>query len=100
MALWWSILSKMNKEFQKDKKIDESDMVMKVMQKAVEPAYNYYGIEAEKVSGKAFTLTGLLLFYVALYHVVGICDFLYVRRHWSEHEEGESEKRSLRGKKK
>jgi hypothetical protein len=65
MALWWSVLSKMNKEFQKDKKIDNSDMVMKVMQKAVEPAYNYYGIEAEKVSGKAFTLTGLLLFYVA-----------------------------------
>ena len=65
MALWWSVLSKMNKEFQKDKKINESDMVTKVMQKAVEPAYNYYGIEAEKVSGKAFTLTGLLVFYVA-----------------------------------
>jgi len=64
MALWWSVLSKMNKEFQKDKKIDDSDMVMKVMQKAVEPAYNYYGIEAEKVSGKAFTLTALLLFYI------------------------------------
>lgn len=64
MALWWSVLSKMNKEFQKDKKIDDSDMVMKVMQKAVEPAYNYYGIEAEKVSGKAFTLTGLLVFYI------------------------------------
>ena len=64
MALWWSVLSKMNKEFQKDKKVNESDMVMKVMQRAVEPAYNYYGIEAEKVSGKAFTLTGLLLFYI------------------------------------
>jgi len=65
MATWWSILSKMNKEFQKDKKVNDSEMVMKVTQKGVEPAYNYYGIEAEKVSGKAFTLTGLLLFYVA-----------------------------------
>jgi hypothetical protein len=64
MTLWWSVLSKMNKEFQKDKKVSESDMVMKVMQKAVEPAYNYYGIEAEGVTGKAFTLTGLLVFYV------------------------------------
>jgi hypothetical protein len=64
MALWWSMLSKMNKEFQKEKKISESDMVTKVMQKGVEPAYNYYGIEAEKVSGKAFTMIGLLVFYV------------------------------------
>ena len=64
MALWWSVLSKMNREFQKDKKVNESDMVMKVMQKAIEPAYNYYGIEAERISGKAFTLTGLLIFYV------------------------------------
>jgi hypothetical protein len=64
MMLWWTVLSKMNKEFQKDKKLSESDMVVKVMQKAVEPAYNYYGIEAEKVSGKAFTLIGLLVFYV------------------------------------
>jgi hypothetical protein len=64
MALWWSMLSKMNKEFQKEKKVTESDMVMKVMQKAVEPAYNYYGVQPEKVSGKAFTVIGLLVFYV------------------------------------
>jgi hypothetical protein len=64
MALWWSILSKMNKEFQKDKKVNNSDMVMRVMQRAVEPAYNFFGIEAERVSGKAFTMTGLLLFYI------------------------------------
>jgi hypothetical protein len=64
MALWWSILSKSNKELQKDKKINESGMVTAVMQKAVEPAYNYYGIEAESVTGKLFTMTGLLIFYV------------------------------------
>jgi hypothetical protein len=64
MALWWSMLSKMNKELQKEKKLTESDMVMKVMQKAVEPAYNYYGVQAEKVSSKAFTVIGLLVFYV------------------------------------
>jgi len=64
MALWWSVLNKMNKEFQKNKKLNESDMVMRVMQRAIEPAFNFYGIEAERVSGKAFTLTGLLVFYV------------------------------------
>lgn len=64
MALWWSMLSKMNKEFQKEKKLSESEMVMKVMQRAIEPAYNYYGVQPEKVSGKAFTVIGLLVFYV------------------------------------
>lgn len=64
MALWWSMLTKMNKEFQKEKKLTESEMVMKVLQRAIEPAYNYYGVQPEKVSGKAFTVIGLLVFYV------------------------------------
>ncbi len=64
MALWWSMLTKMNKEFQKEKKLTESEMVMKVMQRAIEPAYNYYGVQPEKVSSKAFTVIGLLVFYV------------------------------------
>jgi hypothetical protein len=64
MTLWWSVLSKMNKEFQKEKKVNESNMVTRVIQRAVEPAFNFYGIEAERVSSKAFTLTGLLVFYV------------------------------------
>ncbi len=65
MVLWWTVLSKMNKEFQKEKKINESNMVTRVIQRAVEPAFNFFGIEAEKVSSKAFTLTALLVFYVA-----------------------------------
>ena len=35
------------------------------MKKAVEPAYNYYGVVAEKVIDKAVIMTGLLVFYVA-----------------------------------
>jgi hypothetical protein len=65
MVLWWTVLSKMNKEFQKEKKINESNMVTRVIQRAVEPAFNFFGIEAEKVSSKAFTLIALLVFYVA-----------------------------------
>jgi hypothetical protein len=65
MVLWWTVLSKTNKEFQKEKKINESDMVTRVIQRAVEPAFNFYGIEAESVASKAFTLTALLVFYVA-----------------------------------
>ena len=36
-----------------------------VMKKAVEPAFNFYKIEAQKVIDKAGVMTGLLVFYVA-----------------------------------
>ena len=46
-------------------KITESKIVSDVMKKAVEPAYNFYKIEGQKVSEKAGLMTGLLIFYVA-----------------------------------
>ncbi len=62
---WHNALSRVNKEFQKEKKIDESKMVSDVVKKAVEPAYNFYKIEGEKVVDHAGMLSGLLVFYVA-----------------------------------
>jgi len=64
LALWWNILTKMDKNFKKEKKIEESKAVSEVVKKAIETGYNYYGIEAQKVSEKAFLMTGLLVFYV------------------------------------
>ena len=64
MTVWWSILNKMNKEFQKEKKIEESGVVSEVMKKGIEPAFNFYGIEAQNVIKRAGTMTGLLVFYV------------------------------------
>jgi len=61
---WNNVLPKMNKEFAKEKKIEEANMVSAVTKKAVETAYNYYGVEAQNVSEKAFVMTGLLVFYV------------------------------------
>ena len=62
---WHNALAKMTKEFQKEKKIDESKIVSDVMKKAVEPAYNFYKIEGEKVIDHAGMMSGLLVFYVA-----------------------------------
>lgn len=62
---WNNILPKINKEFAKEKKIEEANIVSAVTKKAVETAYNYYGVEAQKVSEKAVLMTGLLVFYVA-----------------------------------
>jgi hypothetical protein len=61
---WHNALTRVNKEFDKAKKIDESKMVNAVVKKAVEPAYNFYQIETNKVSDHAGMLSGLLIFYV------------------------------------
>ena len=61
---WHNALSRINKEFQKEKKIAESKMVNEVVKKAIEPAYNFYKIDANNVSDHAGMLSGLLVFYV------------------------------------
>ena len=62
---WYNALSSITKAFQKEKKIEEAKMVSAVVKKAVEPAYNFYQIEGEKVVDHAGMLSGLLVFYVA-----------------------------------
>ncbi len=64
MKNWWQALSKMDKVFKKEKMIEEAKIVSDVNKKAVETAYNFYGIESQKVSEKAGLMTGLLVFYV------------------------------------
>jgi capsid portal protein len=64
MSSWWNILKGMDKELKKQGKIAEAKIVSDVMKKAVEPAYNYYKVEAQQVSEKAGIMTGLLVFYV------------------------------------
>jgi hypothetical protein len=54
----------MDKELKKQGKIAEAKIVSDVMKKAVEPAYNFYKIEGQKVSEKAGLMIGLLVFYV------------------------------------
>jgi len=61
---WYNVLPHISKEFAKEKKIEESKIVSTVSKKAVETAYNYYGVEAQKVAEKALLMTGLLVFYV------------------------------------
>ncbi len=61
---WHNALGKITKEFQKEKKIEESKMVADVMKKAVEPAYNFYKIDGQKVVDHAGMMSGLLVFYV------------------------------------
>jgi 5-enolpyruvylshikimate-3-phosphate synthase len=65
MESWHGMLKGADKVLKKQGKIEESKIVSDVMKKAVEPAYNYYKIDAQKVTEKAGIMTGLLVFYVA-----------------------------------
>ena len=65
LKTWWTAFSAIDKELKKAGKIEESKAVSDVMKKAIETAYNYYGVEAQQVAEKAFLMTFLLVFYVA-----------------------------------
>jgi hypothetical protein len=65
MKIWWTALAKIEKKLKKEKEIEDSKIVSEVMKKGVEPAYNFYHIEDEKVVDHAGMMSGLLVFYVA-----------------------------------
>src|SRR5512135_1839520 len=64
MNNWWFVLDKVEKGMKKEKLIVEAKVISEVNKKAVEPGYNFYKVEANKVSEHAGKLSGLLLFYV------------------------------------
>jgi len=64
MRVWWNVLSKADKELKKQKKIEEANFLGEVTKKTIEPAYNFYKIEGQRVIEKAGVMTGLLVFYV------------------------------------
>ncbi|MBF0538194.1 MAG: hypothetical protein HQL03_08080 [Nitrospirae bacterium] len=64
MKAWWGALSKMVKKLEKDGKINEAKAINNVVKKAVEPAYNFYGIQPQNVSDKILLMIALLVFYV------------------------------------
>ncbi len=64
LANWWQMLNRLDKSLKFEKRIPEAKAVVEVMKKGVEPAHNYFGIEAEKVSNMVSEMLGLLMFYV------------------------------------
>jgi hypothetical protein len=64
MKAWWGLLNPMVKELQKQKKVEEAEAVNMVNTKAIEPAYNFFGINSEKISERIPVVACLLIFYV------------------------------------
>jgi hypothetical protein len=61
---WWSALKVMDLELSKQKLFKEAKLVAVVQNKAVETAYNYYGIEAQSIRDKYGIVIVSLFFYV------------------------------------
>lgn len=61
---WNNTLPKISKQLEKEKKIEESKIVTDVVKKAIEPAYNFYKVDAVKVKDHIGLMTFLLVFYV------------------------------------
>ncbi len=62
---WWISLKEIAKHYKKTGEFDKALFIEdEVLTKAIEPAYNYYGIEAKSVSEEPFFVTALLAFYV------------------------------------
>lgn len=60
----WKGFGSMMKPLQREGKIAESKALDTVMRKAIEPAYNFYGVPGEPVSKNVVLLAALLTFYV------------------------------------
>jgi hypothetical protein len=61
---WWKTIVSMSKALTKNKQFKEAKMLDFVKSRAVETAYNYYGIEAQKISERWGVVAFSLVFYV------------------------------------
>lgn len=76
---WYNSFKKMDEALKNQQRFDEAAAVGSVVKKAVEPAYNYYGIEIKKVAdykGIVFFLMAFYLVYTLWYGfaIYYICD--------------------------
>ena len=61
---WYNAMKSMEKSLTKQEKFKESKIIYQVRTKTVEPAYNYYGIEAQSIKDKAILVIASLVGYV------------------------------------
>ena len=61
---WWMAFKEMDKELKKQKKFKEASIISLVSKKAVEPSYNYYKVESQKITARLGIVIFSLIFYV------------------------------------
>jgi hypothetical protein len=61
---WWRALGAMEKDLNRQKRFTDAQLTHTVQAKAVECAYNYYGIESQEIRDRWGTVLFSLVFYV------------------------------------
>ena len=61
---WWKAFKALDLELKKQKKFEAAKVVDLIQKKALETAYNYYGIEPQKISDRFGVVIFSLIFYV------------------------------------
>ncbi|MCS7149461.1 MAG: hypothetical protein N2Z40_05045 [Caldimicrobium sp.] len=61
---WHNTLSAIHKKLTLEKQVTQANIINTVVTKAIEPAYNFYGVTPQSVKQRAGVLTALLIFYV------------------------------------
>ncbi len=61
---WWNLFNALQKQYKLEARASEMSFAGSVMTKALEPAYNFEGIQAARVADKAGMTTFMLAFYV------------------------------------
>jgi hypothetical protein len=61
---WWAALTAIEKDLKRQKIFDSADLTHSVQAKTVECAYNYYGIEPQKIADRWGIVLFSLVFYV------------------------------------
>ncbi len=64
LRAWWGFLDPLVKALQQQTLYQPAKVVNTVEKKAVEPAFNFYGIEAQDIGDRWFLVVVLLVFYV------------------------------------
>lgn len=61
---WWLSLNKLDAALTKQKKFKEAKVISEIQKRAVEPGYNFFGINAARVSDHMGELIFFLVFYL------------------------------------
>ena len=62
---WWVSLKEMDRDLKRQSRFSEAAFSLSVKKKAVECAYNFYGIEPQRIGDKIWIVLFSLVFYVA-----------------------------------
>lgn len=78
---WWHALTLLEEELNKQEQFKAANAVHTALTKAVEPAYNYFGIEAQNIKDRLWVVIFSLVFYViyTLWYGFGI---MYLFEGW------------------